>query len=382
MGGGTAGSSSFPNDNTIDTTTGVYSYWIVDVIKEMIDVSIGEVLVEDGPIVGGSPSPLSAETTPSPDEYMGDSGTGSQAKVTLFDTAANAIAETTDYASYIAAALTGANTLNTAPSNIEDDVETIRAADRTDVTSAMTAALTAAGTALTAMKGAVDTVDVTDLTDAYEVNIRKKYLGAISRLASGMADINAVNSSAFIFGMAAIERELLADVAQFASSLAIKVFENDSVMYNAAFTTYMNSFNNAFNNHLNGYVNIKQGRDGVAVASLNNISSLANMKIDAQLKAVTLQHQVNRDTHEAEVQEHQRQLQIDMEDALWDWKLFAFGGNLLAASGGAVAQPPQLSTGEKVFSGVLAAAAVASMFIAPNPASATIAAQQTAKAIS
>ena len=76
---------------------------------------------------------------------------------------------------------------------------------------------------LTAIKANADTIidddDIQALVDAFESDTLPEYQRNVSRFLAGMSDINAVNSSAFLFGMAILESERFKQVTRYKAEL-------------------------------------------------------------------------------------------------------------------------------------------------------------------
>lgn len=66
------------------------------------------------------------------------------------------------------------------------------------------------------------TTDLDDKQDSFEIDTEDAHLRAINRFSSQMADINAVNSSAFIVGMALMESARQRQITQFRSEMAYR----------------------------------------------------------------------------------------------------------------------------------------------------------------
>jgi hypothetical protein len=369
-GGGTASGSAFPNAaGGFANPSSAYRSWLVGY---QVGTDQGDATVTSGNDVAtilntilATSSPYNSETTPSPDTLLGSSGTGSQAVVTSFNTLPNDIdvdpdtmfdnADTkTDFGEYATQAKTSADTSGMFPSiSIASDVVDIHTAERSAISSAISDAVTAASSA-------IDGAPFADMIDAYSIRIKKQYLAAMSRFVSGMADINAVNSSAFIFGVANIERQMLADVNAYAAGLDIDMFKSTLALY-------LDTFKQTFSEHMRNYFTLRQlransrdsmilqgvaGQVGLYDAFLKTRDGLFKAKLESRFRSAELQHKLNMDTFSAQVAEHNRQMEIDVEDLLWDIKAFAYPFNYLGAAGGATNKQPGLSPAQQTVSAI------------------------------
>lgn len=103
--------------------------------------------------------------------------------------------------------------------------------------------------ALVAAKNAVDDTIVSEAVTAFRTEALKTHLRAVNNFTGPMADVNAVNSSAFIFGMAMMESDFTSDVSKFQSDLRLQLFRD-------AFAGFLQ---NAVQN-INGYLSIYQSQ--------------------------------------------------------------------------------------------------------------------------
>jgi hypothetical protein len=197
---------------------------------------------------------------------------------------------------------------------------------------------------IAAAVAAMTNTNITAQADAHETRMTPRFLRSVSRFAGGMLDINAVNSSAFVLGLALLEREVLADAADFDAGIAYKAY--DSVVTNGLDKT----FNAAFQ---------RQGQRNVAMAQgINTMIASIQHKVDAQRDASHQQAELNRIKIIAKKEQVDKDIELDVEDALWDIKTFQYGGNLLASiAGGTSNQPQKPSQLQSALSGAISGAA-------------------------
>lgn len=125
------------------------------------------------------------------------------------------LTETTDWAALITQAVSSVDT-DGVLSTI--DISTIVSAARSGASSELTAAIQAA-------VGAIDEAVIAAQVEAFRVEADKQRVRAIRQFSGQMADINAVNSSAFLFGFAVIQADHIAQVDRFQAELRKGVFD-------------------------------------------------------------------------------------------------------------------------------------------------------------
>jgi len=343
MGGGTP-ALSFPFAAGAGNTTAMYSTWVVDKLAPLIQAGVD----------ANSPYYNEAANIPDPDALMDDTNAKhSQGRMDATITDILAIDPETEYASFVAKAVAEAYTPGVFPS-ITDDVTNIHSAERGSVTSAVDAALAAASAAI------ADT-PISNMVDAYEAKIKDEYLRGISRLASSLSDIDAVNSSAFVFGIALLNKELIRSVNDYTKSLELDAFKQ-------YVNIYMSTFMQTFGGHLNGYLARNASKDTLILNGNREMSTLLANKISAEAAATNLQAELNRIRHVALTEKHRDGVALDAQDTLYDYQLYQYGANMLASSGGAAVLQPKMSPGQSMLGGASAGGGVGMMVGGPEGA--------------
>jgi len=304
---------------------------------------------------------------------------------------------------------------------------------KTNVASAMTAAVTsivtnietlfndavansntAIAVAITAaVASAVSATEVSVLDDAvdeYEEKLKNSHMRGVNRFLGGMSDINAVNSSAFVFGLALMESDFQHDVAKFRADISMET-------YKAAFATYMDGFKSTLLTYLSEGVRslaifIDAHKANLALYTgtitemlkaqlqpfIGTLSSHvgaqtqlttdgARMRmsysaagIDSMVKMLTQQRGMKSDYYtriseaqririDAEVAEDKRNVELDYLEATWDLSLFQVAGGLLASMAGAsgyVPNKPDVTVGS-VLGGALSGASAGALATGGNP---------------
>lgn len=287
-GGGSVGDSiAFPNATGWDNPTAVYSRWIThdSHLKGMISDA------------RTTASPYDGETAPDPDDYMDATATWhTQGRLNALTTVVDAFAYS------------------------ETDVESVHTSERSSIESMIDKALEVASDTLPSSI-------LSDVREAYEKQVKRTFMQSVSRMAASMADINAVNSSAFIFGLSNLERQMMDDVDRFTAGQGIDIFR-----------AYVQAFIASFNMHMQTMVSQKA------------------TEIAANHDLAAIQTDANRLRHAADLQEHRYQMTLDAEEVLWDFKLYQYGANMLSAAGGAQIPPAEMSTAQGALSGALSGA--------------------------
>jgi len=194
--------------------------------------------------------------------------------------------------------------------------------------------------------------DIDDAVDAYELALAQKRLNASVRVASGYADINSVNSSAFVFAMALIETEFDKDIEQYRRELRLKSFDTGVRVYVEAYVTKIRE-------HIksrNIYDSLRQTMISGGIAEM---ATLLKSKYQSYQAMTAIQTEINRITLTAFKEQDDRQLDLDMREARWDYELVLQAGNLLSnlAGGSAGYLPGQPSAFNTTLGGALQGAA-------------------------
>jgi hypothetical protein len=96
----------------------------------------------------------------------------------------------------------------------------------------------------------VDAEQVTAAVEAYRKRALKVHLRNVNRFAGGMADIGAVNSSAFIMGMALLESDHQDNVDEFQARLELELYTQ---VLTTGMSQYVETFRNVFVQYMDSY---------------------------------------------------------------------------------------------------------------------------------
>ncbi len=206
--------------------------------------------------------------------------------------------------------------------------------------------------------------DITDTIKVFSDRISTEVNRIKGTFSAGMVDINAVMSSAFIFGNSNIEVQRVRSIAEFTNNLTTS-------LYNQVILTYIQSavglssqelhaFNNVFVNNLNGEITSNLQARQVRDTRLDQDTGLAsNMlfgNISNELARVTLaQNTYNTKALQLYTRD-QEDLRINAESQIWDMKIYTGGAGILSSlnTGGGQFIPEGSSSTAQAASGVLA----------------------------
>lgn len=161
---------------------------------------------------------------------------------------------------------------------------------------------------------------VTAAVDAYETQQISTNMRAVNRFTGGMADINAVNGSAFVIGLALIENQLQADVGQFQAQLKLQKDKE---------------------------------RNLTILHTAEGITKLLQLKLQSQQGVAASQADISRASIIAKREQLEGDLQIDVENQLWDFGLYQQAGTILGSISGTGMVPRPTPKIQSVLGGAL-----------------------------
>ena len=180
---------------------------------------------------------------------------------------------------------------------------------------------------------------VADSISVFSDNLLTEVNKTKSRFSAGMVDINAVMSSAFIFGNSNIEAQAVRSIAEFTNGLISALYNQVILAYIQMATNLsaqeVNGFNNIFVNNLRGQatseLQVRQVRDDRINQGTNLMSSMLFGNISNDLSRVTAaQNAYNTKAANFFIKD-QEDLRISVEGLLWDMKVYQHGANVLGA---------------------------------------------------
>lgn len=291
------------------------------------------------------------------------------------------------------------------------------------------------GEAATAAGKAIDDDLVKAGLDSFERIARTKHLENVSRFAAGMDDINAVMGSAFVFGMAKMERDFQNAIVDKETQLKIDVFRqvfqnyleshiryalgmmdlyrahqmskiesmqrlgdtglksgidqaDAKLRYSAQGTDIyrfeseriLNRFESVFSAQLKTYLMEREAQQRFVNEGVARMVDANLRRVELSRAAAALQAEISRMTIVAKSEEQKQNLEIDAQEAIWDLETWNYAMNMLSAqhgggpgSSGARKANPIASALGGALSGAVAGAMVGNM-VAPAVAAGTDAA--------
>lgn len=198
----------------------------------------------------------------------------------------------------------------------------------------LTTLATDVGTMMTAIASVLNNANVTSMVTAFETNKKARFLREISSWTAGMADVNAVNSSSFVIGMALRQKDFDDSVDMFERELKINILQK---MLDTTLGSYLK---------------------GKMVIPLSK-TELFNRGPDIYAKLARLKMELERLNIIALKEKKDVQLHIEEKEALWDFEVMMYGVNVLSAINGAPAgRKATSSAGQTALAGALIGAAI------------------------
>lgn len=307
-------------------------------------------------------------------EFMSD--------VATYRAFAGALNPPEDFDSHVTKALSRTSASEFPAENITEAVTAIVSSAITDagsaVTSARTLASTTAATAITAAisaaTDAIDSAPVTEMIEQFRRRAETAHLKSVSRYTGGMADINAVQSSAFLFGLALMEAEHVERVEEFVAKLSMQIYMDVVPAYlqmEVSFSAdHLTTFRERTNTQLRVQgaldAQVRKGRDAFMIQAVNELAGALAREGDSKKTATVLSAEAGRLKFVALGERDKQDMLYDIEEWLWELKLFQYGSNVLSgvSTGGQVLpeRPSQMSS---ILSGAFAGAGVGAAAGAP-----------------
>ncbi len=281
--------------------------------------------------------------------YEGETGFDPNAALTLIDdsplarldeqylsakTLIDSISEETDWESYVTAAVGKFTSF--------EDIDFVDSLD------AAIAGL------LASVESALSSTSITSMVTAFENNKKTRFLRDIGLWSGGMADINAVHTSSFIMGLAVQQIEFSNSVDQYERELKGNI-------YNSIVTKGIDA-------HVKAHVVRLNNKDTLISQGPALMSSLKQLKSQLVSDLARVKIEVERMTIIAKKEQVDRNLSIDVDEALWDLETYMYAGNILGSVSGVAGgrKPMSATTGQSVMGGAAAGASIGSAFGVPG----------------
>lgn len=273
-------------------------------------------------------TPYSGETAYNPDTDISTI----QTRLTTWITAVDALDADTDWSTFLASVVTAADNGTTLPS--------------VDLTTVLSS--TAITNAIATVDDAVDATILDNASTSFQNRSEGRYQRGVGNFAAGMADINAVNSSAFIFGLAMLQNDRQIEITEYEKQV-------DQQVRSRLLDIVVKAQYDAAAQRLGR-------RDNLVINGVNQVTNHDEFRLQQLGTSTDEQLRVSGGKITAKVDEKQQQLAYDVEDALWDFKLFEFGGNFLASISGAPTFQKPPSGAQSAVAGVLGGASAGAAF--------------------
>jgi len=170
----------------------------------------------------------------------------------------------------------------------------------------------------------IDDSYIDGLIDEYTEKVSMDYAQSHNNFSGGMAEINAINSSAYILGMSNIERQKRKDISTFRQNL---IYDFEKVKHQLYET------------------------------GLTQVLSLYQLKLQMNSTVATMLTDTNRLAAILKKEQYAKDLEIDRMDIMWKLEVMKQAGSVLAAPGGGTYLPEKPSDIASAASGALSGAA-------------------------
>lgn len=181
-----------------------------------------------------------------------------------------------------------------------------------------------------------------DASAAFEIRTVGRYRRSVAQFAAGMADINAVMSSAYIWGLAMLETERQQEINNYETQL-----ENSA---------RLNLIQVGVQAQLSAAAERLARRDNFVSQGAQIQASQDLAYLGERARSADLQYRVSMAKVASKVEQAARDVELDYLDATYDFTLFQFGGNFLASISGAPLIPKEPSKFQSVVGGALGGA--------------------------
>lgn len=331
-GGGSSGRVEFPTymeDTHQDwlgyTSTGVDDTVDVDLIAVM-DNALG---------MGGNPWEGHTLTDPATDLAA------VQTRYSTYETLVDALDEETDWDSMIDNAVAK---VDEAGVLVDVDFSTVVASARSGATTSLAAGIAAA----------LDELDDAVIARAVQAYMNRGSVQkerAIGRFSSTMADMNAVNSSAFMFGLAIIEAQHMQDVDQYQAQIELQA-------YNNLVNNWVAMFRAELEQELRMEVTNKSSRETVLREGAQMMVQMLSNRVQSTANTAALLAETKRVGIVATQEYELADADLDYKFSQWDFEVFTRAANVLGSISGAAAYVPgQPSKTASAIGGALSGAA-------------------------
>lgn len=189
---------------------------------------------------------------------------------------------------------------------------------------------------------------VQNASAAFEIRTVGRYRRSVAQFAAGMADINAVMSSAYIWGLAMLEMDRQQEIDNYETQL-----ENSA---------RLNLIQAGVQAQLSAAAERLARRDNFVATGSQIQASQDLAYLGERARSADLQYRISMAKVASKVEQAARDVELEFLDATYDFTLFQFGGNFLASISGAPLIPKEPSKFQSVVGGALGGAAFGAQF--------------------
>jgi hypothetical protein len=169
--------------------------------------------------------------------------------------------------------------------------------------------------------------------EGFRSRARAEYHRNLNRFTGPMADLGAVNSSAYVVGLAMLEKN-------YQESMQARDAEFTLGMVKDSFAQFMNAFLNSLQWYVNGKIQTKLQEEAHTLAYVDSSSKLmfdaVRTKLEAERQTAVLKSEINRQQIVAFSEQYEKDLEYDVKNIHWDLELFQLGANVISALQGSV----------------------------------------------
>ena len=203
---------------------------------------------------------------------------------------------------------------------------------------------------VSAVENIVDSATITNLVTAFETNKKTRFRKEVSMWSAGMADVNAVHTSSFIMGLSLWQKEFADQVDLYEKELKYNIYNN--------FIT------NGITSYLKANVLRVSSQDQMVNSGAEIMSRLNMMKSQFQQALTVTKAEIEKLNIIAMKEKTKEQMDLDINDALWEFETYMYGANMLGSIAGAAAgrKSPKVSDAQSALSGAMAGGSLGSSF--------------------
>jgi len=202
----------------------------------------------------------------------------------------------------------------------------------------LTGLATPLSNAIAAATSVLSSTPVTDAVTAHENAEMNRFMRSTGRWAAGMADINAIQTSSFIIGLALRESDFQYQMEGFQANLNLDI--------------YRASTSQAIEKYMSAVMQRHGNRDLYLTRATEELTALLKMQIAANAESFRQSLDQTRQKTVIKAEEANYNLTMDIKEALWDVDLFTGLGNFIGAPGAGTYIPNEIPLWQSVVGSV------------------------------